>query len=340
MKLVEILARELKEWPVKAKGYTQDGNGKIYPCTGLNVSFNGNFWTSQGLYGLHGLEFNSQLATDHTTAIVTRSDWEAERAKLKATKANGDGWIRHRGGKCQVAAGTLVDVRYRSGKVNEHVKALVDSYMSGSMQTHNAVAWTHIGSANDIMAYRIHKPAEQPAPVSEEAIQVGIDAADAGKLTPIDEVKARILSRKTAPAEQSAPVSEPESELLYDPVAQGPLQWRDRIRELDTQHAEVEATYQCQVSEITKERESLVQKLAGEGLALAEDMSDWRNWKAGDLVEWIGLSSQHYTLGKTYEVEKVLDKGLVMDDNNGGDHRWGGDQEIARAFKWHSRPAS
>ena len=72
-----------------------------------------------------------------------------------------------------------------------------------------------------------------------------------------------------APAEQP----EPESELLYDPVAQGPLQWRNRIRELDTKRAEVESDYQRQISEITQERESLVQKLAGEGFALVEDMS-------------------------------------------------------------------
>ena len=53
---------------------------------------------------------------------------------------------------------------------------------------------------------------------------------------------------------------------------------RDRITEID-------ATTKA----LTTERENLVQKLAGEGFALIgraveahEDMSDWRNWKAGD----------------------------------------------------------
>jgi hypothetical protein len=266
MKLVEILARELKAWP-KADFVVQEYDGELYMASKVKPKNNrgGNpVWESQA--GGDGEYFQPNLfldkSEDRATAIVTCSDWEAERAKLKAPKANGGGWIRHRGGKCPVEAGTLVDVRYRSGKVNEHVKALVDSYMSGSMQTHNAVAWTHIGSANDIMAYRIHKPAEQPAPVSE-----------------------------------------PESELLYDPVAQGPLQWRDRIRELDTQRAGVESDYQRQISEITQERESLVQKLAGEGLALVGD-------KPGALLNWQRYAKDGMKINAIKEYRELTGAGL------------------------------
>lgn len=315
MRLVEILGKELNEWPQGVRAMTQNINTSVCGFSGdkaLPICYGRWFWYSpEGIdLGMSEIGIGDvALATDHATAIVTRADWKAEREKLKEILANVDGWVPHHGVDCPVPPDALVDLRCRNGRVYE-----------GGMAS--CFIWKHTDNTGDVMAYRIHKPAEQPAPVSEEAIQVGIDAADAGRLTPISEVKARILSR--------------------------PLEWRNRIYELDTQHAEVESDYQRQISEITQERESLVQKLAGEGLALVEvagqsveGMSDWRNWKAGDLIECVGGMSHYYTIGKRYEVEKVLDTGLVMDDdNNGGCHNWSGDQVIAGVFKWHSRPAS
>lgn len=75
-------------------------------------------------------------------------------------KANKDGWIRHRGGKCPVEKGTLIDVRHRDGEIYEEREA-------GSLTCSD---WTHTKSAGDILAYRICKPEQQKeAEVKETA---------------------------------------------------------------------------------------------------------------------------------------------------------------------------
>ena len=63
---------------------------------------------------------------------------------------NAEGWVRHRGGKCPVDVGDTIDVRHRSGEVISGVE------MDGS-----GWYWDHHGNSFDIMAYKLHKPAEQ-----------------------------------------------------------------------------------------------------------------------------------------------------------------------------------
>ncbi len=62
-----------------------------------------------------------------------------------------DDWIEWHGGECPVPAGTLIDVRFRDGDVLERV-------MSDGWR------WSAEGLKADIVAYRISKPAEPPAP--------------------------------------------------------------------------------------------------------------------------------------------------------------------------------
>lgn len=155
------------------------------------------------------------------------------------SKPNKDGWIRHRGGKCPVDLGTLVDIRNRDGKIFERVKAS------------NENNWVHHStlSLSDVMSYRLHKPEQA---ISDDAV---IDLC-------------------VACADEEMPAAK-----YFD----GPIQWRDRIREIDST-----------VESLEEERVSLVQKLEAEGFRLidpvkaeveteavlpAEDMSDWRNWK-------------------------------------------------------------
>ena len=79
-----------------------------------------------------------------------------------------------------------------------------------------------------------------------------------------------------------------------------PLAWRDRIQKID-----------IVVQELEEERLSLVQSLEAEGFALidakcepAEDMTDWRNWEEGDLVECVkrGTSLAALTIGCVYKI--------------------------------------
>jgi len=118
-----------------------------------------------------------------------------------------------------------------------------------------------------------------------------------------------------------------------------PFAIRDRIREID---ASIEA--------MTAERAELVSKLAGEGFALiavaaepVEDMSDWRNWKAGDLLrmenedEWCGVSN-----GRLYKLESDIAHEFVFIDDSEEERRFkpAETEFAAKDFSWHSRPSA
>lgn len=68
MKLVEILARELKEWPIRAEEIGQWPGGEV--CV-------------RDLIGVSAREiFTSITIADDVDAWVTRAQWEAERARI------------------------------------------------------------------------------------------------------------------------------------------------------------------------------------------------------------------------------------------------------------------
>lgn len=70
MNLVEILARELKEWPIRAEEIGQ------WPCGEVCV---------RDLIGVSTREiFTSITIADDIDAWVTRAQWEAERARILA----------------------------------------------------------------------------------------------------------------------------------------------------------------------------------------------------------------------------------------------------------------
>lgn len=288
MKLVELLAKELKEWPAGARYYTQDYNGKAFPYTkkpALARSESNHLWSANGQLPGCG-HVSCELSTDHATAIVTRADWQAARAKLKpAAKAKGDGFIRHRGGKCPVQSGALVDVRCRDGRI------LLGKFCDN-------IRWDHAAKEDgDVMGYRVC----DAQPASVEAIEVGMAAADAGQLTPIADVKAgfkepsaktrralRHAKKLREGAEQAKriydalvgeydpqPVSEEllekaaaystDDELTseeFEKLMNSPMHWRDQVEFIDSELVRL-ATW----------RESLISKLAAEGFALIERVS-------------------------------------------------------------------
>lgn len=250
------------------------------------------------------------------------------------SKPNKEGWIRHRGGKCPVDKYELVDYRMRDGEVMTREAGALD--------------WSHGGSAGDILSYRLHKP-EQVEPSAdgytyrtlEEWTKIKQDKAKQIEPAVVDNVEA-FNARAEMPAAK-----------YFD----GPLQWRDRIREIDST-----------VEALEEERVSLVQKLEAEGFRLigagkpdnasiasaiadqargyysepAEDMSDWRNWKAGDLVERISDAHENiYKKGQRYEVIGFKERGPMISDECGEGSYCVADSEVALArFKWHSRPSA
>lgn len=69
-------------------------------------------------------------------------------------------WIDWEGGECPVEVGTDVDVMYRNGDVNYHVKAGVRHNAGGSTSEDLAYNWTQDSDDMDIIKYRLHKPSE------------------------------------------------------------------------------------------------------------------------------------------------------------------------------------
>src|SRR5690625_3220192 len=92
MKLVEILAKELEEWPEGAACVAQDSDATVWPFNKTDIERYPNGQWGIGLCVEPGWDSEvSQLATDHTTAIVTREMWEAERAKNNNEPVEWDG---------------------------------------------------------------------------------------------------------------------------------------------------------------------------------------------------------------------------------------------------------
>lgn len=85
MKLVEILARELKEWPEYVKCIAQDSDGCAHPWGGCNLEYkNGELNSGTEIVRMAAYTVKMILADDHKSAIVTRAQWEAERARIAA----------------------------------------------------------------------------------------------------------------------------------------------------------------------------------------------------------------------------------------------------------------
>ena len=308
MKLVELLARELDVWPDHAECATQEGGGCAYFWKSYRLSYVRGDWVHGSGYGLISEDWShslSELAVDHTTAIITRADWQAERERIAG------GWIAWGGGECPVAEGVRVDAKFRNNEIAMNCEAGTHKSDHGTMC---AQIWTHDDHPGDIIAYRLHKPEQ----ASVEAIEAGIAAADAGKVKPIAEVKS-----------------------MYE---YNPIHTRDRILEIDRTTEALE-----------EERVALVQRLADEGFVLArvdgkvapvEDMSDWRNWEAGDIIEMIGDGWADLSQDGEYVIQSKRDAAISIIDDAGDRRTLTPDDDTMYEdgripdFKWRSRPTA
>lgn len=101
MKLIDILARELKAWPMACGGdyhteaIAQDLDGGLVRLDHLKkpdpIQFNGKDWKRSHWTGY---AYYVELSDDHDTAIVTRAEWEEAVDALNAKKVgqwNGEG---------------------------------------------------------------------------------------------------------------------------------------------------------------------------------------------------------------------------------------------------------
>lgn len=173
--LLQILVEELPKrggWPESAVSAVQDSDlpavyvkNKIkFAGEGFDIHFDGENWVGSWTFGCSH-DFGAQtLASDHTTAIITRDMYEA------ALAAKNDGWIEWAGGKCPVEEGTLVDVRYRNGHENHHVHAGEWCDDTGSDPAWCAENWTHSNNNHDIIAYRLHQPQDANSRANDDRL--------------------------------------------------------------------------------------------------------------------------------------------------------------------------
>ena len=254
MKLVQLLAKKFKEWPEGVDVYAQDANGQIYPWVGIPKLDEEEWLCAVGATIHQGDSWfegeDMTLCDDHMTANVTKSQWQAEREKMNKPK-----WIRHRGGKCPVADDVKVLYRMRSGTITSRG------------EPSSILSWDHSKSGADIMAYR----------VIEET-----------KDQEIEEVKKTNFGTITYKLEIDATEATQRIDSLVAKWGQivSPLKWRDAI-------------IHCQaiIEDCEREIERNVNLLDAEGLMMQKDskkamqhyapdvdISDWRNWKRGDII--------------------------------------------------------
>ena len=102
------------------------------------------------------------------------------------TKVDSEGWIQWNGGKMPVEQGTLIDVKYRDGQINEHVKAgFVD--ISGTIAARCAGTFTHYNRDSDIVAYRLHAKQDEKTPQQLALEKFGTDWHDNEGVQPVDD---------------------------------------------------------------------------------------------------------------------------------------------------------
>lgn len=317
MKLVELLAKELKEWPEGAKYARQDFDGEI-------CFVGGGIWSD---FYASCVASDIYLEDGIGASQITEDQWQAEREKMNKPK-----WIRHRGGKCPVDAATIVEVRLRCGDIQKHEAC--------------EFLWRHkdCDSAVNIMAYRVIEETkdqeieevipkhmafgyaskeEMVAQIGEEcpfakvaqeirdgtanlemlqgdswvtigsvSSDFGASVFDGGQPAKGEEVKKTNFGTITYKLEIDATEATKEIDSLVAKWGQieSPLKWRDEIIELEAYE-----------EEFRREREKLIRKLESEGFKLIDhmtpvfgealvDMDNWNNWENGDIIEVINES--------------------------------------------------
>ena len=202
MKLVQLLAKELKEWP--------EGVGKAMQDFDMEIRFFDLAGEQMTLLDFYIDELASDACDESRFAgggvEITKSQWQAERKKMNKPK-----WIRHRGGKCPVPCGTKVETRHRNGYIcTPHFYT-----QNSSSDVGMNLVWSHKGDKMDIMAYRVIEETKDQeieevkvADVKLEMLQgdslvtigsvssdFGASVFDGGQPAKGEEVKKQILAR-------------------------------------------------------------------------------------------------------------------------------------------------
>lgn len=190
MKTIDFLLEELPKrggWPDGAIGAGfLSGEGTLY------------FWDKNNDCPPKWT-IDTDIEVEDSDEEVTREQYEA------ALAAKNDGWIDWPGGKCPVPKGTLVDVKWRDGRIDDGIPAKISHDLDSSKR--NAIRWRHHGYSHDIIAYRLHQPQEaEQAKADDEADLnecIGQDAAPVWNGEGLPPVGCECQYRKHKKSEQS-----------------------------------------------------------------------------------------------------------------------------------------
>jgi len=326
MKLVEILARDLSEWPKNFVAITQDDGCAIYGWISEGAEFRDGGWYSpeDDDCGMTDLDISDpEQASDYKKSIVTRDQWQAERDRQK-----GGEWKRHRGGWMPVGLAGKVEVKLRCGDIQQ-----ADSHQ---------FAWRHddCDHAANIMQYRIiSQPQAEEVDVRLFNHEVSMDSQQGE----IIHGPVKMGDTVIAPAH---PKWEGTNAVTDFSVGQwhqidGPIKWRDTIIHCQAIIEDCEREIQRNVDLLDAEGLMMQtdSKKAMQHYAPDVDMSDWRNWKAGDIVECVTSEYEGtYDNGKQYVVECVNDEMFSVYDNYGGASSCDWFDHDAEGLKFIRRP--
>ena len=207
MKLVDTLARELKEWPINAthavvtRGDAETGvPGVSFTKCGAPVWIHTeNDWSIRGygcgrdVFWLTEYDIPNPLGCEPSEEnIVSQSEWQSARAAYLASiqptrdpesaavvDKPANPWRRNRGRKTPpVPVGTRVDVKYRDGDENYGVRAGFASDFEGSHEWRVAFSWILAGESGDIMQWRYAEPQQAEEKPMAQTIEQVIDNAE------------------------------------------------------------------------------------------------------------------------------------------------------------------
>ena len=315
MKLVQLLAKELKEWPEYDEGsdpilfITQDASGEIFSWNDNGeLKFADGRWYMQGTIPFDELIFDgSETCSDCSYEIVREDQWYYEREKMNKPK-----WIRHRGGNQPVEDSVKVEYRMRDGDISTQPEYAA------------TLRWSHWSIEGDIMAYRVIEETKDQEIKEVKAIDTAkapnIEYAFGDKDSDPKDLDWKQLGTLTYKLEIDATEATKEIDSLVAKWGQieSPLKWRDEIIELEAYE-----------EEFRREREKLIRKLESEGFNLIDhapakclldewEAMDYESFCVGDTVVCIHEKPDdtvaELTIGKEYRLILDDEQICVIDD--------------------------
>lgn len=193
-------------------------------------------------------------------------------------KADADGWIEWSGGERPVEASDEVDTKHRAGRVDIRRYA-------------NSAWWYHTGGHGDIVAYRLHKPG-----VKHEFCESVMRSIPEPELDDSESrlAKALELVKMAAPHLLSDKYKFNGDEVMGErkpTIEQLAQDYRNKLdfakrKQQEADDAKADADSKLKALELAGEAIGLTVSPITERQAPELVITDWRQWRVGDVVSW------------------------------------------------------